>query len=176
LYRKKALEDVKENNKYFDEYFHYGLDTDMSNRLKEKGWKLIQLKNTHCLHYWKTSFKSYFRQCFNIGYARLRLMKKYKKVMIDKITTLKLSLQIPILGLFLLTLFLSLFLNFFLIPSSLILVILFGLQISRAAWVLRVKKDKTIALLFPFLMQIRNFAVIFAIIWYLFNKLRGLEK
>jgi len=176
LYRKKALEDVKENGKYFDENFHYGLDTDMSNRLRERGWKLIQLKNTCCFHYWKTSFRSYFKQCFNTGYARLRLMKKYKKIMIDKVTTLKLSLQVPLMGLLLLNLFLSLFFNFFFLTSFLISIGLLSMQISRAVWVFRTKKDKTIAFLFPFLIQIRNFAVIFAILRYLFNKLRGMEK
>jgi cellulose synthase/poly-beta-1,6-N-acetylglucosamine synthase-like glycosyltransferase len=178
LYRREALESVKDNEKYFDERFHYGLDTDMSKRLKMKGWKLVQLKNTYCLHYWKNTLKGYFKQCFNTAYARMLLMQKYKKVVMDKITTLKMLIQVPLLGLLLFFLFLSLFYyNSLLSISSFLLAIFIFLylllvQISRAFWVLKVKKDTFLAILFPFLLQVRNLAALYAVILYIFNKFR----
>jgi len=178
LYRKEALESVKNNGKYFDERFYYGLDTDMSNRLRMKGWKLIQLKNTYCLHYWKNTSKGYFKQCFNTAYARMLLMQKYKKVVMDKITTFKMLVQVPLLGLLLFFLFLSLltYYNSLLNISSfsiavLIFLYLLLIQVSRAFWIFKIKKDIFLAILFPFLLQVRNFAALYAVIVYTFDKL-----
>jgi glycosyltransferase involved in cell wall biosynthesis len=173
LYRKEALESVKENNKYFDESLFYGLDTDVSNRLKMKGWKLIQTEKTYCKHYWKENLKGYFKQCFNTAYARMLLMKKYRKVVIDKITTTKLIMQVPLMGFFLfflllgsLTFFNSFISNLSFFISAIILLILLLIQVPRAIWVLKFKKDITLALLFPFLLQIRNLAAVYAIFVY----------
>ena len=180
LYRKQALESVKENGRYFDESFYYGLDTDMSNRLTNKGWKLIQTRKTYCLHYWKETLRGYFSQCKNTAYARTILMQKYKKFVVDKITTFTLSIQVLLIGLFLLLLSISIFLTFFYSPLSfqsfittlLLFIALLLIQIPRAAWVLKVKNDITLALLFPFLLQIRNIAALYAVLEYTYDKLK----
>lgn len=179
LYRREALESVKDDEGYFDERFHYGLDTDMSNRLRMERWKLIQLKNTYCLHYWKNTLKGYFKQCFNTAYARMLLMQKYKRIVMDKITTLKMLIQVPLLGLLIFFLLLGLlaYSNYLLSISSFFLAIFIFLylllvQVSRAFWVFRVKKDIFLTILFPFLLQVRNFAALYAVIVYTFKKLR----
>jgi len=75
LYRKEALESVKRNDKYFDETFFYGLDNDISYRLKNNGWLIIQLKNIGCYHFWKESLRSYLKMSVNQAKARLELIK-----------------------------------------------------------------------------------------------------
>lgn len=179
LYRRRALESVKRNGKYFDEKFHYGLDTDMSNRLRLRGWKLLQLKDPYCLHYWKNTFRSYFKMCFNTAYGRMILMEKYKRVVIDKVTTLRMLLQVPMMGLLLLF---SLFgILFFFKPivsminfaiAFILFLVLILIQIPRASWVWREKRDFMLAILFPLLLQIRNFAALWAIFKYFLGKTR----
>ena len=179
LYRKDALDSIKENGKYFDERFYYGLDTDISNRLRIKGWKLIQMKSAYCLHYWKETLKGYFKQCKNTSYARMLLREKYGSVVPDKITTPKIMIQVPMIGLFFLSILLG-FLTFFnpfisfssFIIAIIILFILLLIQIPRALWVFRVKKDTLLAFLFPFLLQIRNSAALYAVMTYMINRLR----
>lgn len=180
LYRRKALQSIRKNGKIFDERFHYGLDTDMSNRLKIKGWKLLQLKDPYCLHYWKSTFRSYFKMCYNTAIGRMLLMEKYKRVVIDKITTLRLLIQVPLMGLLLLSLVLgSFFYLIFPLLGMVILVvpivsflILLSIQIPRAIWVARMKKDITLAILFPFLLQIRNIAALWAIFKYFLSTIK----
>jgi len=180
LYRLEALKSARKNGKYFDESFYYGLDTDMSNRLRAKGWKLLQLKNVSCLHFWKSTFKSYFKMCFNTAYARMLLTEKYRKIVIDKITTLRMLLQVPLMGILLLSL-LSGFLFYSVPLLSMIsfsvaftsFLFLIFIQISRALWVLRVKKDLKLAVMFPFLLQVRNIAALWAIFIYFLKRNKG---
>jgi len=178
LYRREALESIKDNGKYFDEELFYGLDTDLSNRLRLKGWKIIQTKAVHCIHYWKETLKGYFKQCFNTAYARMMLMKKYRRIVFDKITTPKLLIQVPLEGLFLLLLLVSIILAFFntflsfqsFVVTSLLFIVLLLIQMSRTVWVLKVKKDKKLAICFPFLLQIRNVAAVYAVMIYILKK------
>jgi cellulose synthase/poly-beta-1,6-N-acetylglucosamine synthase-like glycosyltransferase len=177
LYRREALESIKENGTYFDERFYYGLDSDMSNRLRTKGWKLIQTDEAYCLHYGKQTFKDYFKMCRNTAYARLLLIQKYKKIVFDRITSFEMMLQIPLLGLVLffclmgvLTYSFSFMLSrFSFLASAMMLFILLLMQVPRALWVLRVKKDVSLAFLFPILLQIRNVAALYTVLVYTYH-------
>jgi len=51
IYRRKALEDIKINNEYFDEdFFCYNEDVDLAWRLRLYGWKAVYQPNSIALH------------------------------------------------------------------------------------------------------------------------------
>jgi len=72
-YRKSALNKVG----LFDQEFYYGLDNDLSYRMKAAGYKLILAKDVFCRHFWPEDFRSFFRQRFNGAIGRMRLIRKY---------------------------------------------------------------------------------------------------
>jgi len=51
IYRKEALESVKQQNEYFDEDISYLFDdVDLSWRMQKKGWRILYVSGTSCLH------------------------------------------------------------------------------------------------------------------------------
>lgn len=51
IYRKEALETIKQGEEYFDEdFFYFFEDVDISWRMKKKGWHLMYTPDAECLH------------------------------------------------------------------------------------------------------------------------------
>jgi GT2 family glycosyltransferase len=51
LYRKDALESIKQGEEYFDgDFFYFFEDADISWRLQRKGWKAVYVPQSRCLH------------------------------------------------------------------------------------------------------------------------------
>jgi len=51
IYRREALETIKQNEEYFDEdFFYFFEDVDVSWRIKKRGWHLIYAPDAECLH------------------------------------------------------------------------------------------------------------------------------
>lgn len=51
IYRKEALESIKQGGEYFDEDFFYFLeDIDLSWRMQKKGWRILYTPQVECLH------------------------------------------------------------------------------------------------------------------------------
>jgi len=51
IYRRQALEDIKQCNQYFDEdFFYFFEDVDISWRMQKKGWRLLYNPEAVCLH------------------------------------------------------------------------------------------------------------------------------
>ena len=75
LYRRKALEDVKINNEYFDEdFFCYKEDVDLAWRLRLYGWKAMYQPNSIALHD-RTSGESTTLNYIGIIKERLKINK-----------------------------------------------------------------------------------------------------
>jgi len=75
VYRRKALEDVKINNEYFDEdFFCYKEDVDLAWRLRLYGWKAIYQPNSIALHD-RTSGESTTLNYVGIIKERLKINK-----------------------------------------------------------------------------------------------------
>jgi len=51
LYRRQALESIKQAGEYFDEdFFYFFEDVDISWRLQKKGWRILYAPQAQCLH------------------------------------------------------------------------------------------------------------------------------
>ena len=75
IYRRKALEDVKINNEYFDEdFFCYKEDVDLAWRLRLYGWKTIYQPNSIALHD-RTSGESITLNYWGMIKERLKINK-----------------------------------------------------------------------------------------------------
>jgi len=75
IYRRKALEDVKINNEYFDEdFFCYKEDVDLAWRLRLYGWKTIFQPKSIALHD-RTSGESAVLNFFGIIKERMKINK-----------------------------------------------------------------------------------------------------
>lgn len=75
VYRRKALEDIKINNEYFDEdFFCYKEDVDLAWRLRLYGWKTIYQPNSIALHD-RTSGESTTLSYVGIIKERLKINK-----------------------------------------------------------------------------------------------------
>ncbi len=75
VYRKKALEDVKIDNTYFDEdFFAYKEDVDLAWRLRLAGWKSVYQPEAKAYH-WRGSGDSAVRTPWGIIRERRKLSK-----------------------------------------------------------------------------------------------------
>lgn len=180
LFRKKALETIKNKDGYFDINLYYGLDNDISRKLRDKGWTLVLSKKVKCKHYWKESLKGYFNQAVNLAIARVLITKKHgsakkkeniigKFIHQDDISEFSMLIQIPSMLLFWVYLILGFFMKSLWLFSGIILLLLILIQMPMTIKIYKKKKDNKV-FLFPFLIQIRNIAFIYAILKYIVKR------
>ncbi len=77
IYRREALETVKQNGEYFDEDFFYLFeDVDISWRLRKMGWKILYTPDAACLHVsGKSRKKDKFSQYLSMRNRYLTIIK-----------------------------------------------------------------------------------------------------
>jgi len=79
LYRKKMLDEIKENSGYFDERFFFLVeDVDLSWRAQRKGWRAMYYPNAACYHHGNSSSSSSLLRQYLCWRNRLLFLKKYK--------------------------------------------------------------------------------------------------
>lgn len=141
--------DVLDQIGLVDISLRYGYDVDLSHKMKQRGYRLVIIKDTGCRHYWRESLAEYCRQQFNYGYGRMALIKRYPvKLKGDTIANLRLMLQVPLLYLAMLSLF----------KPRWFKVLLFALltaMIPQTARLIRTKNDP-VFILFPLFFLLRN--------------------
>lgn len=72
-YRAEALHRVG----LFDERFGYGLDNDLSYRMRSAGYRLVFTGAARSTHHWRTGLVGYARGQYGLGYGRLDLVAKH---------------------------------------------------------------------------------------------------
>lgn len=77
IYRKEALETIKQDGGYFDEDFFYLFeDVDINLRLQKKGWKILYMPDAACLHVsGRSRKKDKFSQCLSMRNRYLVIIK-----------------------------------------------------------------------------------------------------
>jgi GT2 family glycosyltransferase len=77
LYRRKALDEIKQGDEYFDEdFFCLAEDVDLSWRLQKKGWRTLYCPEAVCAHYGGISRKkSRFAQYLSMRNRYLMILK-----------------------------------------------------------------------------------------------------
>lgn len=149
----------------FDESFPIasGEDPELSFRMSKTGLKMIFQPKAFVHHRHPDTLNKYLRQKFWRGYWRVRLYKKHKDKMFKHSYTPRFFyFEIGLTGLVSLLLFLGLF-NIISISLGLVgLFILFLLTFPRSIKIF--KKDRTVGLLSPFFIVLRNFFAFFGII------------
>ena len=106
----------------FDEKQKVAIETDFGYRLTKLG-KMVYMPKAKVLHYHRSTLKDYFKQQKNQAEWGPRLILKHgKKSLTDQITTLKMTLQIPLFFLSLVFLLFSFINQIFLFPLILMIV------------------------------------------------------
>ena len=103
----------------FDEKFILNEDTNLSYRVRSKGYKLYFIPDSFVYHHRRSSFKAFSKQFYNYGVSRMRSMQtdlEYADLRI--IILLSLFLTFPLIPYFMPFLGLSLLLLYFLIILS----------------------------------------------------------
>jgi len=109
----------------FDEKQLVGVEVDFGWRLSKLG-KIVYTPEAKVFHYHRATLKNYFNQQKNQAKGGVRLLLKYgKRALADHITTLSMSLQIPLFLLSLAFLLFSLINQVFLFPFALSVFALF---------------------------------------------------
>lgn len=147
LLRRSVLEDVGG----FDESLPTQYDTDVGNKITNKGYRLIFEPNAKCYHFNRPTWREYFRQQLRYGMNTLRLyFRNPKLIRGDKITDFGMNVQ-PI---FLLVAFTSAILGllfgnarFMLYISGFMLAFLLAYYIACAVKISMYFKDLTAMLL-----------------------------
>jgi len=77
LYRKEALEEIRQEDEYFDEdFFCIAEDVDISWRMRKKGWKILYYPDAVCIHTGGASRNnSAIRQYFSMRNRYLMVLK-----------------------------------------------------------------------------------------------------
>lgn len=147
LLRRSVLEDVGG----FDESLPTQYDTDVGNKITNKGYRLVFEPHVKCYHFNRPTWREYFRQQLRYGMNTLRLyLRNPKLIKGDKITDFGMNIQ-PILLLIAFTsAILGLLLGnarFMLYISGFILAFLLAYYIACAAKISMHFKDLTAMLL-----------------------------
>ncbi|MEM3640440.1 MAG: glycosyltransferase family 2 protein, partial [Candidatus Bathyarchaeia archaeon] len=93
LLRRNVLEEVGG----FDESLPTQYDTDVGNKITDRGYRLVYDPNAKCYHFNRPSWREYFKQQLKYGKNTLRLyLRKPKLIKGDKITDFGMNIQ-PVL-------------------------------------------------------------------------------
>lgn len=151
----------------FNENLFYGYDVEMSCRVRKIGYKILIIKETYCLHFWKKDLKGYLQQIVNTGGARLKILKNLSNKKIGgRISGWRLSLQIPLTLLFLPLLLLAIIDRTFFDLVFFWLLFILILQIPQTIRIIKNFKDFRF-LVFPFVLLLRNIVWSFVFVKYI---------
>jgi len=160
-YRKSVFMEFEGFDKSF--LIASGEDPELSFRIEKIGhYKIVFQPKAIVFHSHPENIKTYFKQKYNRAFWKVLLYKKHpSKVFGDKYTPRTLFPQILFTGLGMIIFFSSFFhLKIFNISLLFILIsLLFNYKFYLFVW----KRDKTVALLSPFIFFLRNVISIFAI-------------
>ena len=161
IYRKPVLDKIG----LFDPEFRYGQDNEVSYRIIAAGYKLILSKKTFCLHFWPEGFKGFMKQRMHGALARAMLIKKYPKRLIgDKVSSLRYFLELPLGLIFLLSLIIALlFYSDFLIVVGLVVILIYIFQFNEIHFFIKNKKA-FIGIFMPIFIALRTIAWLSGII------------
>ena len=83
----------------FDEQLGYGLDNDISYRMRDAGYRLVFNHAAYSTHHWRTGLVSYLRHQYGLGYGRLDLVAKHpRRVGGDRVSPLPMMLHPVAMG------------------------------------------------------------------------------
>lgn len=160
IYRKSVLDKIC----LFDPEFRYGQDNEVSYRIIAANYKLILSKKTFCFHFWPESFMGFMKQRMHGALARAMLIKKYPKRLIgDKISSLRYFLELPLGLAFLLSLIALLFISNFLIVVGFIIILIYIFQLNEILFFIKNKKI-FIGIFMPVFIALRSIAWLSGII------------
>jgi len=137
----------------------------MSYRIIAAGYKLILSQKTFCLHFWPESFTGFMKQRMHGALARAMLIKKYPKRLIgDKVSSLRYFLELPLGLIFLLSLIIALlFYSDFLIVVGLVVILIYIFQFNEIHFFIKNKKA-FIGIFMPIFIALRTIAWLSGII------------
>lgn len=145
----------------FDEKQGVGVEVDFGYRLLKLG-KILYNPKAEVFHYHRGTLKGYFNQQKNQARWGLRLVLKHgRRAMADPITTLSMTLQIPIFSLALFFLCLAFLNKLFLYPSAAFLLMLFAIYVKN---IIEIKPSFSYYPVFLGLFALRTSAWIIGII------------
>lgn len=147
---------------FFDEKYTYqAFETDFGYRLTKLG-KIYYTPKALVYHYHRPTFVGFFKQQKNQAKWGFQLLRKYKtKALSDEITTIFMTIQIPLFFFGFFLLFLSIFFSLFLFPALALLTGLFFLYIKN---ILEIKPPLYLVPIFiPFFLY-RTFAWVVGVI------------
>lgn len=158
-YRRSAVEKVGP----FNPEFKYGYDNDMSYRLQKAGYKLVNIRDAVCDHYWKADLKGYIKQQYWSAYGRMQLIQKHRERSAgDSVSGLRMILQVPLTLLFFTMLISGLIMSIIHIVGKYLLLASLGvlciMLIDRFAFsvgIFKRQKDATVFIL-PLVHLMRN--------------------
>lgn len=160
IYRKSVLDKIG----MFDPEFRYGQDNEVSYRIIAAGYKLILSKKTFCLHFWPESFMGFMKQRMHGALARAMLIKKYPKRLIgDRISSLRYFLELPLGLIFLSSLIALLFNSYFLIVAGFVIILIYIFQLNEIRFFIKNKKA-FIGIFMPVFVALRSIAWLSGII------------
>jgi len=160
VYRKSVLDKIG----MFDPEFRYGQDNEVSYKMIAAGYKLILSKKTFCLHFWPESFMGFMKQRMHGALGRIMLIKKYPKRLIgDRVSSLRYFLELPLGIAFILSLIAFLFYSDFLIIVELIAILIYIFQLNEIYFFIK-KKKLLIGILMPVFVALRAIAWLSGII------------
>lgn len=141
-----------------------GEDPDLSYRISKRGYKLVFQPSAYVYHFHPNSLKKYLRQKFWRAYWKVFLYSIHKeKIFGDVYTPRTLFFQILFTGIFIFSLPLTSWSQFFIILSlfSLFLIFLFNLSLIKFIW----SKEKLMAILTLPIVFLRNLVSLIAILY-----------
>ena len=160
IYRKLVLDKIG----MFNQEFRYGQDNEVSYKIIAAGYKLILSRETFCLHFWPESFMGFVKQRMHGALGRAMLIKKYPKRLIgDKISSLRYFLELPLGLAFVLSLIAFLFYPDFLIVVGLVTILIYIFQFNEIRFFIKNKKA-FIGILMPIFIALRALAWLSGII------------
>jgi len=162
IYRRELFKKIG----LFNKDLYYGYDVDFSYRVRKMGYKILLVKRTFCLHFWKENLKDYVNQVFNTGYARLQMITKYQDKKIGgKISGLKLMAQVPMTLVFVILFLASLLNRNFTYPFLFSVILLFLIQLPQTLRII-IKYHDFRFLVFPVILVSRNIIWLWAYLLY----------
>lgn len=147
---------------FFDENLRRDSDEDFAHRVFKAGWKIVLRKDAICVHEWKSSFKSYFKQQLNEAKYATTIFRKSPDLLFGKQVHPP-SLYIPLILTFLLFLSPLYFLLNYAWLSLVLLVCLFGFHIPSAIRIAGKHQDKSMLLL-PLAINVRYVAWLYGLV------------
>lgn len=171
-YRREVFENVG----YFDQKYHYCQDVEFSYRIRDAGYRIVLLKDTGSVHYWRETFRGYTKQQFNVSYWRMKLVRKKKSnIKGDKVSGARMFMQVPLTGLVILLYLGALLYAPLWIAGTALLGLLLIERYEEAVYVTR-KKRSASALLMPFVHIWRNIVWGSAVACYILTSASGKQS